>query len=108
MLLRNSERDGNAGEQAGERVWELPLWEEYAEQIKSDMADLKNVGGRGAGTITAGLFLQHFVGNIPWVHLDIAGTAWIESGRAYCPKGSTGVGVRLLVDYLTQGTEEKK
>jgi leucyl aminopeptidase len=97
-----------AGEQTGERVWELPLWEEYDEQIKSDMADLKNIGGKGAGTITAGLFLQHFVGNTPWVHLDIAGTAWVESGKPYCPKGSTGVGVRLLVDYLTQASEGKK
>ena len=102
------EKIKNAGEQSGERVWELPLWEEYEEQIKSDMADLKNVGGRGAGTITAGLFLHRFVGKTPWVHLDIAGTAWIESGGAYCPKGSTGVGVRLLVDYLTQAAEEKK
>ncbi len=91
-----------AGEITGERVWELPLWEEYEGQIKSPIADLKNVGNRGAGTITAGLFLHHFVADFPWVHLDIAGTAWTDSDQAYCPKGSTGVCVRLLVEFLTQ------
>jgi len=90
-----------AGESSGERVWELPLWEEYFEQIKSDVADLKNVGGRGGGAITAGAFLSKFVGETPWVHLDIAGTAWTDQDLPYTPKGSTGSGVRLLVQFLT-------
>lgn len=85
---------------SGERVWELPLWEEYYEQIKSDVADIKNVGGRGAGTITAAAFLSKFVGDHPWAHLDIASTAWADEGRPYIPKGVTGIGVRLLVNFL--------
>lgn len=89
-----------AGEATGERVWELPLWDEYGEYLKSDIADLKNTGGRTAGTIAAGMFLKRFVGKTRWVHLDIAGTAWEEKGRPYLPKGATGVGVRLLVEYL--------
>lgn len=89
-----------AGETTGERVWELPLWEEYGELMKSDIADLKNAGGAMAGTITAGWFLQQFVGKAKWAHLDMAGTAWEEKGRPYLPKGATGAGVRLLVEYL--------
>lgn len=90
----------SAGEKCGERVWELPLWEEYGELMKSDIADMKNAGGPEAGTISAGWFLKSFVGKAKWVHLDIAGTAWIEKDRPYQPKGATGVGVRLLVEYL--------
>ena len=101
------EKIKNAGERSGERVWELPLWEEYEEQIKGDIADLKNIGGRGAGTITAGLFLKNFVEGYPWVHLDIAGTAWTDGNQFYSPKGSTGVGVRLLVEYLNGMAENK-
>ncbi len=89
-----------AGESTGERLWELPLWEEYGDLMKSDIADLKNAGGPHAGTISAGWFLQQFVGTQKWVHLDIAGTAWEDKGRHYLPKGGTGVGVRLLVSYL--------
>jgi leucyl aminopeptidase len=89
-----------AGQVTGERLWELPLWEEYGELMKSDIADLKNAGGPSAGTISAGWFLKQFVGTTRWVHLDIAGTAWEEKGRHYLPKGATGVGVRLLVEYL--------
>lgn len=96
------ERLKQAGEQCGERVWELPLWEDYFGQIKSDVADMKNVGGRLAGAITAAAFLKKFVGDTPWVHLDIAGTAWTDEARPYIPKGATGVGVRLLVQYLSQ------
>lgn len=89
-----------AAEATGERVWELPLWEEYHEQIKSAVADFKNAGGRPAGAITAAAFLSKFVGDFPWVHLDIAGPAWIRTDKPYIPKGASGVGVRLLVRFL--------
>jgi leucyl aminopeptidase len=91
-----------AGEATGERLWPLPLWPVYAEQIKSEIADVKNTGGRPAGTITAAAFLQKFADGLRWAHLDIAGTAWEEAGRHYLPKGGTGVGVRLLIEYLRQ------
>jgi len=89
-----------AGEQAGERVWEMPLWDEYFEQLKSDVADMRNIGGRGGGMITAGMFLSKFVGNYPWVHLDIASTDWSASERPYVGKGPTAIGTRLLVQFL--------
>lgn len=94
------ERIKKAGELSYERVWELPLWDEYGELIKSDIADIKNVGGRPAGTITAGYFLSRFIEGFPWAHLDIAGTAWEEKGRPYKPKGAAGVGVRLLSELF--------
>jgi leucyl aminopeptidase len=90
-----------AGERCGERVWELPLWDEYGEAMKSDIADLKNAGSRDGGSITAGWFLKQFVGKTRWAHLDIAGTAWGDKARPCAPKGATGVGVRLLIEYLT-------
>jgi leucyl aminopeptidase len=90
----------SAADRTGEKVWELPLWEEYEEQIKSDIADVKNVGGRPAGTITGGTFLQKFVGEYPWVHLDIAGPVWTDKDKPYIPKGATGVGVRLVIQLL--------
>jgi leucyl aminopeptidase len=89
-----------AGLRAGERVWEMPLWDEYFEQLKSDVADMRNIGGRGGGMITAALFLSKFVGDCPWVHLDIASTDWSERERAYIPKGPTGIGTRLLIQFL--------
>jgi leucyl aminopeptidase len=89
-----------AGERASERVWPLPLWEEYKEQVKGQVGDLKNTGGREGGTITAGAFLSHFVGTTRWAHLDIAGTAFTKKELAYCAPGATGVGVRLLTDLL--------
>jgi leucyl aminopeptidase len=89
-----------AGERCGERVWELPLWDEYGEAMKSDIADLKNSGSRDGGSINAAWFLKQFVGATPWVHLDIAGTAWNDKARPYAPKGASGVGVRLLIEYL--------
>lgn len=94
------ERLKRAGERTYERVWELPLYEEYGELIKSDVADVKNSGGRPAGAITAALFLKHFIGDYPWAHLDIAGTAIAPKETDYMPKGGTGVGVRLLVELL--------
>lgn len=94
------EKIRKAGELSYERVWELPLWDEYGELIKSDIADIKNVGGRPAGTITGGYFLSRFIEGAPWAHLDIAGTAWEEKGRPYKPKGASGVGVRLLSELF--------
>lgn len=89
-----------AGQKAGERVWEMPLWDDYFEQLRSDVADMRNIGGRGGGMITAALFLSKFAEGYPWVHLDIASTDWSERERAYLPKGPTGVGTRLLLQYL--------
>lgn len=91
-----------AGELSGERVWELPLWDEYHEQIKSDIADVKNLGGRPAGAITGGAFLAKFAEKFKWAHLDIAGTAWAEKNTPYIPKGATGGGVRLLIQLLRE------
>ena len=96
------ERIKTAAETTNERVWELPLWEEYHDLIKSDVADFKNSGGRSAGTITAAAFLSKFVGDYPWAHLDIAGPAWLGKEKPYIPKGASGVGVRLLVRLLRE------
>ncbi len=89
-----------AGAEAGERIWQMPMDEEYKEQNKSDVADIKNSGGRYAGAITAAQFLAEFVGDIPWVHLDIAGTSMTEKERTYRVKGATGVPVRTLVNLI--------
>lgn len=89
-----------AGEETYERVWELPLFDEYERLIKSDVADVKNVGGRWAGAITAGWFLKKHIGNYRWVHLDIAGTAILEESGDYTHRGGSGVGVRLLTEFL--------
>jgi len=96
-----ADRLAAAGEATSERVWQLPLWDEYREAMKSDIADLKNTGGRYGGAINAAGFLAAFVGDYPWVHLDIAGTAWADRAtRPYYARGATGVGVRLLVELL--------
>ena len=87
----------NAAGQAGEKMWELPNFPEYKELIKSDIADLKNSGGRMAGAITAGSFIAQFVNDVPWVHIDIAGTADNKKVNGYNVKGGTGVGVRTLI-----------
>ncbi len=89
-----------AGERAGERCWPLPLWDEYRDLLKSEIADIKNSGGRGAGTISAGWFLREFVEGYPWVHLDIAGTAYTDGENPTQGKGPTGVGVRLFTEFL--------
>jgi leucyl aminopeptidase len=88
----------DAGERSGERVWELPLYDEFLEATKSQVADLKNSAGRYGGAITAGAFLSYFVGDIPWCHLDIAGTAWAQRASGCFDPGATGVGTRLAVE----------
>ena len=90
----------DAGERAGERCWPLPLWEEYRELLKSDVADVRNSGGRSAGTIAGAWFLREFVDSFPWVHLDIAGTAYLEGEGAAHAKGPTAIGVRLFTEFL--------
>ena len=90
-----------AGEETHERVWELPLWEEYDEAVKGEVADLRNIGHRGeAGTIAGAAFLKPFAKGYAWAHLDIAGTAWAERERPYYVKGATGIGVRLLIAFM--------
>jgi len=89
-----------AAEETGELVWELPLWENYQEMVKSDVADLKNSAGREGGAISAAAFLSKFADPVPWVHLDIAGPAWLTKDRPYQPKGASGIGVRLFVKFL--------
>jgi leucyl aminopeptidase len=90
----------DAGKKSGEPGWPLPLWDDYRELIKSDIADVKNSGGRPAGTITAALFLKEFAEGYPWVHLDIAGTAYTESDLGTVPRGPTGVPVGTFVEFV--------
>ncbi|MGV3707833.1 MAG: leucyl aminopeptidase, partial [Gemmatimonas sp.] len=89
-----------AGEKAAEPGWPMPVWDDYKEQIRSDVADVKNTGGRAAGSITAALFLKEFVDGYPWVHLDIAGTAYSQSDLGWIPKGPTGVPVATFVEFV--------
>ena len=90
-----------AGDKCGEPLWRLPLGPEYTHQLKSEVADLKNVGGKGAGTITAACYLQEFVDDTPWAHLDIAGTAWSFTEKSYIPaKGPSGTGARTLLALI--------
>ncbi len=93
----------NAGKHCGDRVWEMPLWEEYQDQLKSNFADMANIGGREAGTITAACFLSRFTKKYHWAHLDIAGTAWVSGEK----KGATGRPVALLTQYLLDKTGSK-
>ena len=94
-----------AGLRAGERCWNLPLWDEYRELIDSNIADIKNSGGRQAGTITAGWFLKEFVVDIPWAHLDIAGTAYRDEAAPYLRKGATGAPTRLFIEWVRSRAE---
>ena len=89
-----------AGQTSFERLWRMPLFEEYGEQLKSDVADVKHTGGRPGGAITAAFFLSRFVGDFPWAHLDMAGKAGTDEDKPYTPRWATGVGVRLLVQFL--------
>jgi leucyl aminopeptidase len=97
-----------AGKEAGEKFWQLPLDKEYSKQIKSDIADIKNVGGRKAGTITAAAFLKEFADGVSWAHLDIAGTAWGDEAKPYRAKGPTGIAVRTLIRIVARAAEQAK
>jgi leucyl aminopeptidase len=107
-----------SGREVGEKFWQLPLDKEYSKQIKSDIADIKNVGGRKAGTITAAAFIKEFADGISWAHLDIAGTAWGDEAKPFRSKGPTGVAVRTLLNFIeresarsaggSEGAEESK
>jgi len=90
---------------AGDRVWPMPLYDEYCEQLRSDVADMTNTGGRPAGACTAAMFIKEFVGDRPWVHLDIAGTAWADEARPWQSKGPTGVAVRTLAELAFTSSE---
>lgn len=90
-----------SGREVGERLWQLPMDDEYRNMIKSDIADIKNSAGRYGGTITAGCFLREFAEDVPWVHLDIAGTAWMNERKPYMAKGPTGVAIRAIINYIT-------
>jgi leucyl aminopeptidase len=92
---------------AGDRCWPMPLYDEYAEQLKSEIADMTNSGGRPAGACTAAMFLKEFAGGLPWAHLDIAGTAWAEDAKPWQPKGPTGVAVRTLAELAFTSREWK-
>ena len=89
-----------AGQAEGEPGWRLPLWSDYRKNIDSTLADVKNTGGRYGGAINAGLFLREFVGDVPWAHLDVAGTAFVENANEYWPRGGTGSPARTLIRYL--------
>jgi leucyl aminopeptidase len=95
---------------AGEKFWQLPIFGEHEEQIKSTVADIKNIGGRPGGAITAAAFLSNFVSNVPWAHIDIAGTAWFQDGtfeKSYNPKGATGFAVRTILKVLIESASHR-
>ena len=92
------ERVRKVADRAGDRAWPMPLYDDYKEQLKSEIADMMNTGGRPAASITAAMFLKEFSGGLPWVHIDIAGTAWADEAKPYLPKGPSGVGVRTLAE----------
>ena len=96
------ERLRHAGERSGERLWQLPIFKEYQQQYESQIADLKNVGGREAGSITAAMIIGEFVGDARWAHLDIAGTAWEKKGSLLQPVGATGFGTRTLIEFVKE------
>lgn len=94
-----------AGKKTNEKIWPLPLDDDFKKQIESEIADVKNIGGRAGGTITAAMFLKEFIGNAPWCHIDIAGPAILNEKRPYAPRGGSGFGVRLLLEFLERYLE---
>jgi leucyl aminopeptidase len=96
------ERFQRATEEAGEKMWRLPLDEEYKEVIRSNIADIMNSGGRYGGAITAAMFLKEFAEDTPWLHLDIAGTAWMEDNKPWIAKGPSGIAVRSLIQFVKE------
>ncbi|MGW8272649.1 MAG: leucyl aminopeptidase, partial [Thermodesulfovibrionales bacterium] len=94
-----------ASEVSGERVWQMPLYDELSEYIKSDAADMKNTGGRVGSLISAAYFLKQFAGETPWAHLDIASTAWSDKDLPYAPTGASGAGVRVLTEFIREGVQ---
>ena len=101
------ERVRAVANRAGDRAWPLPVFDDYKDQIKSEIADLMNTGGRAAGSITAAMFLKEFVGDLPWAHLDIAGTAWVDEAKPYVPKGPSGVAVRTLANLAFERIDDQ-
>ena len=110
-LMSNNDRLANrllgAGKEVGELLWRLPLADAYDKMINSDAADMKNIGNRSAGSITAAQFLQRFVNKVPWAHLDIAAVTWSKERKPTVPKGGTGFGVRLLDRLIANHYEGK-
>jgi leucyl aminopeptidase len=98
------ERFSKATAQAGEKFWRLPLDDEYRESIRSNIADIINSGGRWGGAITAAMFLKEFAEDTPWMHLDIAGTAWMDDAKPWIAKGPTGIPVRSLIEFTRNFT----
>jgi leucyl aminopeptidase len=96
------EKMQHASEDTHERVWEMPLFQEYREYLKSDIADIKNNSGKNGSLVTSASFLHVFAGDTPWIHLDIAGTSWSDKERPYTPRGATGIGVRLMIKFLKE------
>jgi leucyl aminopeptidase len=99
------QRFARALERAGEKMWRLPVDEEYREMIKSGIADIVNSGGRWGGAVTAAMFLKEFVEDTPWIHLDIAGVAWMEENKPWIAKGPSGIAVRSLVEFVRDWAE---
>lgn len=97
----------SAGEAVGERLWRMPMGDDFDKQIDSPIADMKNIGGSFAGASTAAQFIQRFVNKLPWAHLDIAGTAWADDANSVQPKGATAYGVRLLNELVAAQFEDK-
>ncbi len=95
-----------SAEAAGEKMWRMPVDQDYFDMIRSEIADIKNTGGRWGGAITAAMFLKEFVDDKPWIHLDIAGTAWLEESKSWMPKGPSGVTVRTLVEFIRSLAKE--
>jgi len=94
------ERFAKANQQTGEKMWRLPLDDEYKELIKSNIADMMNAGSRWGGAIFAAMFLKEFAEDTPWIHLDIAGTAWMEENKPWIAKGPSGIALRSLVEFV--------